>query len=581
MLGRLAILVVCMLAVAVPAAAQEASPDVHPRIISYSPALTRILFDMNLGHHVVGVTRFCRLPEGVERPRFGDAEGINVEQILSFAPDVILTQLSRPQEFDGVVSANPNVQIVPLTIETLADVTIAIDRIGELVNQQALAEATKASFEARLEMVRQRVKGQPSQRMLFVIGTGRPWASRGGTFVGDLIEVIGGVNAGADLPGTALWAPTDIDNIVAVAPDVIICQPDSVSPETAREYWLQWSDLPAARKGQIIVVTDPEWSQPSTRMASLAADLAEQVYGPPMGKVGNMALWRARLIRLLAAALVGAALAAGGMALQGLFRNPLAEPYVLGISSGAGVGVLMGLALAAWTKTWFDLPAWVSTPTLAFVGAITTCAVVYLLAQRRGHIDPYTLILAGVIVNIVNSAIMLTINLYVEAHLIADFTYWAMGRLNDEIGWRLLVACSVPLVLGLVVLLRYAASANVLTLGDQVAASTGVSVQKLRLVTFAAVGLMTAAAVALAGPIGFVGLIVPHICRMFVGPDQRIGLVTSAIVGAVLLVCVELLCRWAGPLFNLSVIPIGILTALTGGPFFVLLLRRQRGKATA
>jgi len=417
--------------------------------------------------------------------------------------------------------------------------------------------------------------------MLFVIGTGRPWASRGGTFVGDLIEVVGGVNAGADLPGTNLWMPTDIDSIVAVAPDVIICQADDTSAEEARAYWLQWADLPAARNGRVIVVTDPEWSQPSTRLAALAADLAEQIYGPPTGEVGTTALWRARLIRLLAAALVGAALAAGGVALQGLFRNPLAEPYVLGISSGAGVGVLMGLAVAAWTRSWFDLPAWASTPALAFVGAIITCAVVYLLAQRRGHLDPYTLILAGVIVNIVNSAIMLTINLYVEAHLIADFTYWAMGRLNDDIGWELLAACSVPLVLGLVVLLRYAAAANVLTLGDQVAASTGVSVQRLRLVTFAAVGLMTAAAVALAGPIGFVGLIVPHICRSFVGPDQRIGLVTSAIVGAVLLVLVELLCRWAGPLFNLSVIPIGILTALTGGPFFVLLLRRQRGRATA
>ena len=217
-----------------------------PRIISFSPAMTQILFDMNLGHHVVGVTRLCHLPDGIQRPRLGDAEGINAEDILSFSPDVILTQFSSPSAFDRVVQADPHVQVVHMPIERLADVLTAVDRIGDLVGQPDLAEATQASMTARLDAVRASVQGQPPLRMLFVIGTGRPLASRGDTFVSDLIEVVGGVNAGADLPGVNRWSPTDIDSIVAVAPDVIICQSDRASTESAREYWLQWSGLPAA-----------------------------------------------------------------------------------------------------------------------------------------------------------------------------------------------------------------------------------------------------------------------------------------------------------------------------------------------
>ncbi|HDZ43334.1 MAG TPA: iron ABC transporter permease [Phycisphaerae bacterium] len=265
------------------------------------------------------------------------------------------------------------------------------------------------------------------------------------------------------------------------------------------------------------------------------------------------------------------------MALQGLLRNPLADPYILGVSSGAGVGVLLGMAAAA---SWSAVPEWASTPALAFVGAMVTCAVVYALAQRGGRLDPYTLILAGVIANTFNGAILLAIYLYVDVYRIAEFTHWAMGRLPDSVDVRLLIMCGGLVIVGGCALLWQAAAANVLTLGDQVAASTGVAVGRLRIVTFTAVGLMTAAAVALAGPIGFVGLIVPHICRMIVGPDQRIGLVTSAVAGAVLLVLAESLCRWVGPMVNVSLVPVGILTALTGGPFFVVLLRRQRGRAT-
>ena len=288
-------------------------------------------------------------------------------------------------------------------------------------------------------------------------------------------------------------------------------------------------------------------------------------------------VWKARVVRLVAAAVVGGGLAMGGMALQGLLRNPLAEPYILGISSGAGVGVLLGLAAASWAA----LPDWATTPALAFAGALLTSGLVYGIAQRRGKLNPYTLILSGVIVNAFNGAIMLTIYLYVDPYRIADFARWGMGEIPDTIDLLTLAVCSGCILLGCIGLFLRGAAFNALGLGDDVAASAGVSVQRLRLETFALVALMTAAAVALAGPIGFLGLVVPHICRMIVGPDHRRLAVFSGFLGGILLVLAETLCRNAGPWIGVSKIPVGILTALSGGPFFIYLLRRrfQQGSA--
>ncbi|MCY2928436.1 MAG: iron chelate uptake ABC transporter family permease subunit, partial [Planctomycetota bacterium] len=173
---------------------------------------------------------------------------------------------------------------------------------------------------------------------------------------------------------------SQIDDILAAAPDVLLCQEDT--PERAKlavTYWSQWKNLPAAAHGRVIVVTEPGWSIPSTRAPDFAMDLAarlQELYRPAETPA-TLSASLAWFYRLLAAAIVGAALAAAGTALQGLLRNPLAEPFVLGISSGAGVGVLLGMGLAG------VLPvlAWATTPVLAFVGAILTCLVVYGIAQ--------------------------------------------------------------------------------------------------------------------------------------------------------------------------------------------------------
>ena len=284
-------------------------------------------------------------------------------------------------------------------------------------------------------------------------------------------------------------------------------------------------------------------------------------------------IWRIRLYRAAAAAVVGAALAVGGLALQGLLRNPLAEPYILGISSGAGVGVLLGLALASRLA----LPRWSTTPVLSLLGAAATSAVVYGVAQRRGRLNPYVLLLSGVMINVFNGALILTILQFTRPTDMIHFIGWGMGQVPEWL-WDdpvLLIVAGTIVIGGWCVVFVHGAAFNALGLGDDVAASSGVSVHRLRTLTFVVVSLMTGMAVALAGPIGFVGLIVPHVCRIFVGPDHRLLAIVSGFVGAMFLMAADTFCRMIDKWTDLGELPVGVITALVGGPFFIWLLRRR------
>ncbi len=284
-------------------------------------------------------------------------------------------------------------------------------------------------------------------------------------------------------------------------------------------------------------------------------------------------VWRFRAVRVFAAGLIGLALASSGLALQGLVRNPLAEPYILGISSGAGVGVLLGRALAVDAI----LPRWLTEPSLAVVGGLATCFVVWGIAQRKGRLDPFVLLLAGVIVNVFNGALILVLFLFASPDDIASFIGWGMGQVPDWLITQPGLAWTATgcVAAGWLFLMTRGASFNALGLGDAVAGSLGVPVQRLRVETFVVVSLMTAAAVALAGPVGFVGLIVPHACRLIFGPDHRVLLVVSGLLGAVFVMLADTACRTVGEWVGLAEIPVGVLTALAGGPFFIVLLRRR------
>ncbi len=284
-------------------------------------------------------------------------------------------------------------------------------------------------------------------------------------------------------------------------------------------------------------------------------------------------VWRMRVFRLIAACAVGAGLAVSGMALQALLRNPLAEPYILGISSGAGVGVLLGGALAGVAA----IPEWATTPVLAMVGALVTACVVYGVAQFRGRLDPFVLLLSGVIVNVFNGALILVILQFVKQADMIHFIGWGMGKIPDWFWFKpkLLVLCCVLVLLGWAVLFVRSRAFNMLGLGDEVASSSGIAVGWLRVETFIVVAVLTSAAVALSGPVGFVGLIIPHICRMVLGPDHRRLVVVCGFAGACFLMVADTLCRMVGELFKMGDLPVGVLTAVMGGPFFIFILRRR------
>lgn len=284
-------------------------------------------------------------------------------------------------------------------------------------------------------------------------------------------------------------------------------------------------------------------------------------------------VWRIRAFRIGAAATVGAALATAGLATQGLLRNPLAEPYLLGISSGAGVGVLAGLAVSGS----LPVPHWCTTSVAALLGALAAAAVVYALAQRRGKIDPLVLILSGVIVNVFNGALVLVLLQFVGRDQVLSFVGWAMGQIPEWLWFQpgLLAASAAVTAAGWAFVFLRGSALNVLALGEEVAASSGVAVSRLRFETFIVVSLMTSAAVALAGPVGFVGLVVPHACRMMFGPDHRILAVVSGLGGAIFLMAADAVSRQSHWWTASGELPVGAVTALTGGPFFIYLLRRR------
>jgi iron complex transport system permease protein len=285
-----------------------------------------------------------------------------------------------------------------------------------------------------------------------------------------------------------------------------------------------------------------------------------------------------RLPRAALAALVGFALAGAGTALQALLRNPLAEPFVLGVSGGAALGGTVVLLAAAGLSA-LSGPAGAllgAAPPVAFgavLGAILSTFLVFGLGRIGGRLVPEAALLVGIVFNAFVAGVITLLKMLAPPDQAARLLYWLMGAIGYESGSTLAVgAVLVFLSIGTLGLLS--ARLNLLTLGDEEAASLGVDVRRTRALVFFAASAATGAAVALAGMVGFVGLIVPHLVRRLVGPDHRLLLPASALFGAAFLVAADALARLAFlPLGTEP--PVGAVTAFLGGPFFLWLLRRQ------
>jgi iron complex transport system permease protein len=270
-----------------------------------------------------------------------------------------------------------------------------------------------------------------------------------------------------------------------------------------------------------------------------------------------------RLPRIALSATVGLALASAGVVMQGFFRNPMADPSIIGVSSGAAVGAVAAIVLPVSVAGALGIQA------AAIVGALVTAFGVYLLATEGGRTPVATLLLAGVAVQTFLGAAISVMLLY-SGESLRRVVYWLMGSLANATWSEVwLAGLAVPCV---VVLAVYARDLNVLLLGEEDAHGLGIEVERSKRILLALASLMTAAAVAVAGVVGFVGLIVPHVMRLLVGPDHRVLLPTSALAGAVFLVISDTVARTAVAGTEL---PVGIVTAAVGAPFFLYLLRSR------
>ncbi len=273
-------------------------------------------------------------------------------------------------------------------------------------------------------------------------------------------------------------------------------------------------------------------------------------------------LFDLRLPRILLAGAVGICLASAGAGYQALLRNPLAEPYLLGVSNGAAVGTMTALVF-------FSKLEW-SRPVFAFAGALLASLVVFQLARGRAGATPERLILAGVIVTTFLSSAIVFITTLMDATRIRSFTFWLLGDLSGTTG-SLLAITLIAAAIGLVVLALNARSLNLMMLGERDAFDLGVEVSRVRLIVFVGASLLVGASVASSGSVGYVGLVVPHLVRLAFGSDNRMVIIASAIAGAAFVITADTVAR---TIIAPRELPVGAITALIGAPLFIYLLKR-------
>lgn len=359
----------------------------------------------------------------------------------------------------------------------------------------------------------------------------------------------------------------------ADTPRITDATPDPLPPTTHRATRVTVVFAVALLALIVLAVVSAVLGQVPTTAAEVLGSVAHRIgldIGPmPAHPAGEVTLWEVRFPRVALAVLVGASLATAGALLQGVFANPLAEPGVIGVSAGAAVGagtviVVGGAFVASW-----------SIAAAAFVAGLITTALVYVLSRSGGRTEVVTLILTGVAINAFAGG-LIALLLFVASPAARDqIVFWQLGSLNGAT-WQSVAVVAVLASFGILAAILIAPRLDLLALGDSAARHLGVDVERLRRQVIVMVAVLTAAGVAFSGIILFVGLIVPHLVRMMVGPGHRVLVPLSAIVGAVMLLGADVVAR---TLVHNADLPLGMLTSLIGGPFFFWLLRRTRARA--
>lgn len=306
-------------------------------------------------------------------------------------------------------------------------------------------------------------------------------------------------------------------------------------------------------------------------MGDIAAIALKHTFGLSFGaqwsETQDMIVWQLRLPRVLGAAVVGAALAAAGVLFQGLLRNPMADPYLLGTSGGAALAATIALFLPVSV----GILGFTLVPVAAFGGALGAVLLVYQIARIGARTPITTLLLAGFAASSMMASVMSFLML-MNQNALQRVVLWTMGGISAS-GWDALTVITPLILFGLVAAFAMSSDLNAFLLGEEQAAALGIAVERQKFVVLAVGALLTGAAVAISGLVGFVGLIVPHIVRLIVGPDHRLLLPASVMSGAIFLVLADLAARLV---LAPSELPLGVVTALVGAPFFIYLLRQSK-----
>jgi len=315
----------------------------------------------------------------------------------------------------------------------------------------------------------------------------------------------------------------------------------------------------------------PVFVHPLTVLKCWVSLLTGGLINPPIDDMHRTIILTIRMPRACMSVMVGMGLALCGASMQGLFRNPMAEPYVLGMSSGAATGAAFAIVLGAG-----GMSGAFSVPLLAFVGATVTIFVVYSIARTEGRVPTETLLLAGIAVGFFLHAIVSFLKLIASHEALRDVVLWLMGSFASS-GWKDVAIAAIPIFIGCGVLMVLSHELNALQFGEETAMHLGMEVETVKRVLLIAAALITAVSVAVSGIIGFVGLVVPHIVRLLVGGDHRMLLPVSALSGGIFLLIADTAARTLnGP----AEIPVGIITAAVGAPWFIYLLCRRKKAVT-
>jgi iron complex transport system permease protein len=299
-------------------------------------------------------------------------------------------------------------------------------------------------------------------------------------------------------------------------------------------------------------------------------------FAPSWPASDQIILLQLRFPRVVGGVLVGAALGAAGVVFQGLLRNPLADPLLLGVSSGAALGATVGFIIPGFLV--MDWLGFSLATLLAFAGSLAAVALVYALATRGGRTPIVTLLLAGVVVSVVTTAaqnLLISLNPQLGLHVLGLYS-WLAGSIDVQ-SWSQIAVMLPVIMFAIAGGILLAPVLDAFALGEEMAAHLGVSVERSKLVLVALAALLVACAVSLSGLVGFVGLLAPHACRLLMGPRHRLLLPAAALLGAIFVVLADLLAR---TIVAPSELPLGVVTALVGGPFFLALLRRSGGSYT-